>query len=1193
MAGEGHPDERPNPQIAALSKALEARFTKQLTDEMDTVHSMLADLAQSIRELTTERQQGRPAPDASRSARRNPIYRGREDASENFDEEWEPPPPNRDNRNQDPMRNLKFSIPSFNGNSDPDVYLDWEKKMELIRDCSTYDDEQWTRIAVMEFTHYALNWWEQLSTKRRREGKARITTWDGLKKALRKRFVPSWYRRELHERVQQMSQGNRSVEEYYKELETAMMRADIVEDPEATMARFMSGINRDLRDTLELHPYVDLSELLQRAILLEKQRKRKGRADSFNRPPPRSTQTILEPRGIPNTNVNKFSNVDKGKSNPRNREITCFRCQGKGHYASECPNKKAMILTDAGEVVTDDEGDVNGEQILECEESTVEEDDEYSKITVVTLRSLSTFQKEEPTQMQRENIFHCRCKIEGNICSMIIDNGSCTNVVSETLVKKLNLVTKPHPRPYRLQWLTNNGELRVNKQVEVTFRIRGYMDQVVCDVVPMQACHILLGRPWQFDRNEFSDVLPKELPSELPPIRGIEHQIDFIPGAQLPNRPAYRANPDETKEIQRQIQDLLDKGWVRESLSPCSVPVLLVPKKDGKWRICLFLGYVVSAQGIQVDEEKIRAIQEWPVLTTVREVRSFHGLAGFYRRFIRDFSTIAAPLTAVIRKDELFSWGEAQQQAFDKLKYLLTHAPILKLPNFELTFELECDASGVGIGAVLMQNRQPIAYFSEKLGGAALNYPTYDKELYALVRALQVWQHYLLPKEFVIHSDHESLKHIKTQAKLNKRHARWISFVDTFPYVIKYKKGKDNVVADALSRRHEGYLYKANQLCIPQGSIRTVLTHEVHEGGLMGHFGATKTLKLLQEKFYWPRMRADVEQHITRCITCRQAKSTTLPHGLYKPLPTPDTPWVDLSMDFILGLPRTKGGKDSIMVVVDRFSKMSHFIPCNKTNDAMHIANLFFKEVVRMHGIPRTIVSDRDTKFLSFFWKNFWGKLGTKLLFSTSYHPQTDGQTEVTNRTLGTLLRCIIKKNLRSWESCLPHVEFAYNHAIHSATNMSPFEVVYGFNPLSPVDLLPLPCVWLHLRKERFPAQRKSKLSPRGDGPFQVVERINDNAYKLDLPGDERLMGQPFQERGDDVTIMTELDPIIIPPGPITRSRARKFQLAITKCAKLQMDATAELYNDDQNKPCILLEIGSQVPRTIRPGAPYKALDLP
>jgi hypothetical protein len=213
----------------------------------------------------------------------------------------------------------------------------------------------------------------------------------------------------------------------------------------------------------------------------------------------------------------------------------------------------------------------------------------------------------------------------------------------------------------------------------------------------------------------------------------------------------------------------------------------------------VFLGFVVSKRGIEVDEEKVKAIQEWPTPTTISQVRSFHGLASFYRRFVRDFSSLAAPLTEVIKKNVSFKWGKEQEKTFNLIKEKLTNAPLLVLPNFAKTFEIECDASGIGVGAVLMQEGRPVAYFSEKLSGAALNYPTYDKEMYALVRALENWQHYLWPKEFVIHIDHESLKHLKGQQRLNKRHAKWVEFIETFPYVIRYKQGKENVVADALS----------------------------------------------------------------------------------------------------------------------------------------------------------------------------------------------------------------------------------------------------------------------------------------------------------------------------------------------------------------------------------------------------------
>nr|KYP34005.1 Transposon Ty3-I Gag-Pol polyprotein [Cajanus cajan] len=292
---------------------------------------------------------------------------------------------------------------------------------------------------------------------------------------------------------------------------------------------------------------------------------------------------------------------------------------------------------------------------------------------------------------------------------------------------------------------------------------------------------------------------------------------------------------------------------------------------------------------------------------------------------------------------------------------------------------------------------------------------------------------------------------------------------------------------------------------------------------------------------------------------------------------------------------------------------MAHFIPCHKVYDASYISKLFFKEVVCLHGLPKTILSNRDTKFLSHFWKILWEKLGTKLVYSTTCHPQTNGQTEVVNRSFSTLLRVILKGNKKTWDECLPHIEFSYNRVVHRTTSLSPFDVVYGFNPITPLDLIPLPnttslyhkegvsrpefirkyhekvksqiekqtekyakynnkgrkkvtfeigdWVWLHLRKARFPTQRKSKLNPRGDGPFQVLKRISDNAYIQDTPSDygvsssfdvcdltpfigtndmdedDDLRSNPYQEEGDYGGPSSKHH-----IGPITRSMARRVE---------------------------------------------------
>ena len=182
-----------------------------------------------------------------------------------------------------------------------------------------------------------------------------------------------------------------------------------------------------------------------------------------------------------------------------------------------------------------------------------------------------------------------------------------------------------------------------------------------------------------------------------------------------------------------------------------------------------FLRFIIGKEGIKVDPVKVGAITTWPTPTTITHVRSFHGLASFYRRFIKNFSSIMSPLTKCTKRGT-FEWTTEAQAAFKQIKGLMCRAPILRLPDFTKPFEVECDASGKGIGAVLIQEGRPVAYFSEKLNGSRLNYSTYDREFYAIVRALETWSRYLKVQPFILHSDHESLKHINGQSKLNSRH---------------------------------------------------------------------------------------------------------------------------------------------------------------------------------------------------------------------------------------------------------------------------------------------------------------------------------------------------------------------------------------------------------------------------------------
>jgi len=335
-----------------------------------------------------------------------------------------------------------------------------------------------------------------------------IRTWEEMKMIMRKRFVPSHYYRELYQRLQRLRQGNRSVEDYYQEMEVAMIRANIEEDREATMARFLSGLNQEIQDRIELQHYVELEDMVHMAIKVEQQLKRRtsrnSQGSSSSQWKPNNKR---EEKPIPKQKIEvrqeTTSQGNQGKFDPatsRNRDIKCFKCQGRGHIASQCPNKRIMVIRDNGEIETDDETELSNTQ-------QEDEDDEEFAVhgeLLVTRRALSV-QIKEDEEDQRENIFHTRCHVQNKVCSMIIDGGSCTNVASTTLVEKLGLPTRKHPRPYKLLWFNDSAEAKVNKQVLIHFSIGKYEDEVLCDVVPMQAGHILLGRPWQFDRRVSHD----------------------------------------------------------------------------------------------------------------------------------------------------------------------------------------------------------------------------------------------------------------------------------------------------------------------------------------------------------------------------------------------------------------------------------------------------------------------------------------------------------------------------------------------------------------------------------------------------------------------------------------------------------------------------------------------------------------
>ncbi|KAG8474912.1 hypothetical protein CXB51_031631 [Gossypium anomalum] len=543
-----------------------------------------------------------------------------------------------------------------------------------------------------------------------------------------------------------------------------------------------------------------------------------------------------------------------------------------------------------------------------------------------------------------------------------------------------------------------------------------------------------------------------------------------------------------------------------------------------------FLGHIVSGDGIRVDPSKISAIVDWKPLKNVTEVRSFLGLAGYYRRFVNGFSIIAAPITRLLQKDVKFEWTEECQQSFEELKKLLTEAPVLVQPESGKEFVVYSDASLNGLGCVLMQEGKVVAYASRQLKPYERNYPTHDLELAAVVFALKIWRHFCM--------------------------RRWLELLKDYELVIDYHPGKANVVADALSRKLLFALRVMNtQLKVSDdGSILAEL--RVKLKFLQEISEAQKDDQDLQAKRKQCEVDTESDFRIGSdgCLMfkdriCVKAEHQ-VPSGLLQPIMVPEWKWDRITMDFVSGLPLTPGKKDAIWVIVDRLTKSAHFIPVRTDYSLNKLADLYIREIVRLHGIPLSIISDRDPRFTSRFWQKLQDALGTKLNFSTAFHPQTDGQSERVIQILEDMLRCCVLEFQGSWERYLPLVEFAYNNSYQTSLKMAPYEALYGRKCRTPlywtelkenqiygVDLIKeteekvkvirdcLKAVsdrqksYADLKRKDIEFQvgdkvflkvspwkkvlrfgRKGKLSPRFIGPYEVIEKVGPVAYRLALP---------------------------------------------------------------------------------------------
>jgi hypothetical protein len=653
-----------------------------------------------------------------------------------------------------------------------------------------------------------------------------------------------------------------------------------------------------------------------------------------------------------------------------------------------------------------------------------------------------------------------------------------------------------------------------------------------------------------------------------------------------------------------------------------------------------YLGHILSKDGIKPDPAKIQSLQDWELPTDATGMLQFLGLANYFRKFIPDFSRLSASLYHLTKKGVLFEPGEEALLCFKAIKTLLMEPPLLVYPNPDLPYELISDASITGCGAVLTQLGKPIAYFSSRFSSAERNYTTGEQEMLGIIKALKEWRCYLEGHtDITLVTDHNPLTFFSVQPTLSRRQARWSEFLGRFHYKVKYRPGASNP-ADPLSRlpdpldksrtlpvtlallaatvselnsdilprikaataadpdlgtsnKHtrkytqaDGYWTFKGRIVVPDSMQREIIENH-HSSISAGHFGENRTLTAINRHFWWPRMHEAIATFVAECPSCQQNKaSRKRPYGLLQPLQSPDTRWHTLTMDFITDLPTTSTGNDTIMVIVDKLTKYVILIPTTKTCTSEDACRLFMQHVYPFNGIPKVLISDRDTRFTANFWKAFCKRLQMDHRYSTAFHPQTDGQTERTNTVIEEVLRHFLDGKHKTWEDLLPLVAFAINNAKSATTQETPFYLNNGRRPLTPFTLgIPqenIPAleavfqdmdqalngvkalitsaqdrqkhyadkkraphqfqtgdkVWLSTKNIKF-QKGKKKLHPKFIGPFTIEAMIGSdpttaNAAKLTLPSSYKIhpvfhvsLLKPYKEGSSTETRLNPLPDIV------------------------------------------------------------------
>lgn len=661
-----------------------------------------------------------------------------------------------------------------------------------------------------------------------------------------------------------------------------------------------------------------------------------------------------------------------------------------------------------------------------------------------------------------------------------------------------------------------------------------------------------------------------------------------------------------------------------------------------------YLGHVVTKDGVSPDPSKLAAVQMFRPPQNVHELQSFIGLTSYFRKFIPNYSVIAAPLRSLLKKNSTFSWEEDQRVAFEALKRALCQPPVLKLfsekPEFGV--QVHTDASRLGLGGLLLQEDEerryrPVLYLSRSLKGAELNYSSTELEALAVKWALEELRPYLIGRKFQVVSDHHALCWVLRYKEGNQRLLRWSLILQEFDFDVIYKSGILHSAPDCLSRNppivadsdqilavshpsqrccdnmgeeqrqdpfcakvldilkgalgtkkqqkraqkkfvtHDDVLYRRDQgpvtnrflLCLPKQRQAEAL-REMHEGRYGGHMGIRRTFDALRSKYYWPKLYADVRRYVRHCDLCQKMKmSTSVPYGLLQPIEV-HSPFHTVGMD-IIGPFKTSRGYKYIIVAIDYLTKFVEAKPLRNI-EAPTVQRFVERRIILKHGCPATIITDRGTQMMARSTEAYFKHRGIRHAATTAYHPAANGLCERANKTIKQMI-AMLTSGGEKWADVLPYVVFCYNTGYQDTVRQTPFFLVYGRDPVLPLDVVysrreleelkeessyftvvrerlqkarELAATYIRLaqekQKEHFDKHHKDIVLERGQlvllkspptgvksttsytGPHKIVNRLSPVNYEIELANN----------MGSDIVHVEKLRPYLSPIAQLERPHA-------------------------------------------------------